>query len=407
MLAKCIEDFNNLPNKLKIAIYSGQIPSTTFIESLITTVGQHHEILLFGTQTKAVSYANKNIKSHITPSNNWLKLSYNIWRSFSLALKCPKDLLALLKEIKTYNSSYKKWQHYSKLLPIVLYRPDIVHIQWAKSLDDFMLLKTVFGIPMVLSLRGAHINYSPIVSESLAASYRKNFPKVDAFHAVSKAIGLQAEQYGANANTIHVIYSKVPKFFLDAFQVLKPKQDRTIKILSVGRAHWVKGYSYAIHAMAELKKLGYLVEYQIIGIDKPDEELLFLIAELGLKEHILLRPKISQTELLTLMHGQDAMLLSSLEEGIANVVLEAMAVGLPVISTDCGGLSEVVIPNETGFLVPIRNAKAMANAIIDLHNMPHNELQTLTNNAHNLIRSKFNEEENLRRFLKLYQSVLD
>ena len=394
-----------MPKKLKIAIYSGQIPSTTFIESLIKTVCREHEILLFGSKTKAINYVNKNIKVYKTPNSNWLKLLYNCWRSLLLGLQRPKDLIALLKEVKNYKTRYKKWQSFSKLLPVVLYKPNVFHIQWAKNLEEFMVLKTVFNIPIVLSLRGAHINYSPIVSEALAASYRENFPQVDGFHAVSIAIGKEAEKYGATAHTIQVIHSIVPSLFLDAYQPLKPNAGKLLKLVSIGRAHWIKGYSYALQAINELKNLGYTIKYQIVGINEPDEELLFLIEQFGLIQEVRLLPTMQQTELLKMMQSQDALLLSSLEEGIANAVLEAMAIGLPVISTNCGGMGEVIIPGETGFLIPVRDGKAMAQAVIDLRNMPYDHLKTQTENAHILIKSKFNAEENVNQFLELYNQA--
>ena len=110
-----------MPKKLKIAIYSGQIPSTTFIENLIKAVGEHHEVFLFGFQTKRIDYSNTNIKIFVTPNNNWSKLAYNIWRSFQLGLRRPKDFMALYKEVTTCTTAYGKWQNYSKLLPMVLH----------------------------------------------------------------------------------------------------------------------------------------------------------------------------------------------------------------------------------------------------------------------------------------------
>ena len=64
------------------------------------------------------------------------------------------------------------------------------------------------------------------------------------------------------------------------------------------------------------------------------------------------------------MRSFDVLLLPSLNEGIANVVLEAMAIGVPVISTDCGGMSEVVILDTTGWLLPVRDSKAIAKGLI-------------------------------------------
>lgn len=395
-----------MQKKLKIAIYSGQIPSTTFIESLIKAIGTNHEVLLFGSLTKAISYPNKTIKIYKTPRDNWTKLGFNLWRTLFLFLKQPKDLIKLVKAINKHKTVYNKWQNYSKLLPIILYKPDVLHVQWAKNLENLMVLKTLFNIPLVLSLRGSHITFSPIVSQKLATSYRENFPQVNAFHAVSKAIGVEAEKFGASTDKIQVIYSMVPKLFLEAYQPLKPKAKSAIKILSVGRPHWIKGYTYAIRAIAELKNHGYNVQYQIVGMNRQDEELLFLISELGLEHEVVLHKSMSQVELIALMQTQDVLLLSSLEEGIANVVLEAMAIGLPVVSTDCGGMSEVVITGKTGFLVPKRDPKAMAQAVIDLQNMTLNELQIQTENAHELIKSEFDVTRGLKQFLELYEMAV-
>jgi len=64
-----------------------------------------------------------------------------------------------------------------------------------------------------------------------------------------------------------------------------------------------------------------------------------------------------------LMHRADLLALSSLREGMPNVVLEAMATGLPVVATRVGGLSEVVVPGKTGWLVPPRDPPALAAAL--------------------------------------------
>ncbi|MFD2550398.1 glycosyltransferase family 4 protein [Bizionia sediminis] len=394
-----------MSKKLKIAIYSGQIPSTTFIESLIKAVAKTHQVILFGSQTKAVNYNSTNIIIHKTPKGNGLKLLYNTWRSLKLVVRRPRDLWHLLKDVNKHPSAYKKWQAYSRLLPMVLYKPDIIHIQWAKSLEEFMLLKIQYNIPIILSLRGAHINYSPIASRALAKSYRKNFPQVTAFHAVSDAIGIEAQKYGAPPDRITVIHSLVPQVFLDAYQPIQQRISKPFKIISVGRPHWIKGYPDAIYAIAALKKQGFAVTYQIIGMDTPDEELLFLIAELGLQKQVTLRGNVQQAELIKIMQDQDALLLSSLEEGIANVVLEAMAIGLPVISTNCGGMSEVVIPNKTGFLVPVRDPEAMAQAILELYALPISNLQQQIQRAHNLIKTKFNTETNMATFLTFYENI--
>jgi glycosyltransferase involved in cell wall biosynthesis len=70
-----------------------------------------------------------------------------------------------------------------------------------------------------------------------------------------------------------------------------------------------------------------------------------------------------QADLLPLLWQGSLLVLSSVQEGLPNVVLEAMAAGLPVVATAVGGLSEVVQPGETGWLVPPKDVAALADAI--------------------------------------------
>ena len=116
-----------------------------------------------------------------------------------------------------------------------------MHIQWAKSIDLWFFLKTDFNVKIVLSLRGTHINCSPLNDKVLTKLYKTTFPEIDRFHAVSKSLEHEALKYGAKKNKIDVIYSPIN------FKKIYKKKDNwdlqnTIKILSVGRSNWVKGY---------------------------------------------------------------------------------------------------------------------------------------------------------------------
>lgn len=393
-------------SSLKTAIYSGSIPSATFVENLIKGVAKTHQVLLFGVSKNAISY-NKHIKIYATPKSHVINLLISIYRTCYLLIKSPKRFFIIIKEIKNHQSFYLKWIHYTRLLPVVLYLPDVFHVQWAKDLDKWKFLKEKLGVKIVLSLRGAHINYSPIADEKLAESYRVNFPKVDAFHAVSDAIALEAEKYGATTAKTSVIHSPISNALFALFKANKTPDSNPIKILSIGRFHWKKGYKYAIDALKLLRDQGLEVHYTIISSNEIDESLLFQMHQLDLVEQIQIMKGLDQKALFKTMQGFDVLLLPSLEEGIANVVLEAMALGIPVISTDCGGMAEVVFPNKTGWLVSVRNPEAMAKAVIEFANTPEFELQRITQNAHDFVLEHFNAEDSITQFLKLYESVID
>lgn len=390
---------------MKIAIFSGVIPSTTFIEHLIEGVAQRHQVLLFGVIENKKSYSTKSIKIYKTPYSHWNNLFITLYRSCLLLLNAPKDFFKLFNEIKKIQRFYDKWIWFSKFLPIILYRPDILHIQWARDLEFYWFLKKKFQIKIIVSLRGAHINYTPIVEPRMATIYRNTFPYVDAFHAVSDAILLESQKYGAPASKIKIIHSPIQLSFFDAFTPLKKSNENIIKLISIGRFHWKKGFKYVLDAVFLLKEKGYTIQYTIIGSKEITEAISFQIHQLKLDRQVRLVGSIEQSHLQQEMKYHDILILSSVEEGIANVVLEAMAIGLPVISTNCGGMGEVVKHKETGWLVPVRDPQAIADAILDVSQRPKQDLQRITQDAHDFVKAEFNAVESIRQFVDLYESV--
>ncbi len=89
-----------------------------------------------------------------------------------------------------------------------------------------------------------------------------------------------------------------------------------------------------------------------------------LAARLGLAERVKILP--GRTNLRPLFQEATVFALSSLMEGLPNVVLEAMATGLPVVATRVGGVPEVVLSGRTGWLVPRGDVSALAAAISQL-----------------------------------------
>src|SRR5690606_32019169 len=139
-------------------------------------------------------------------------------------------------------------------------------------------------------------------------------------------------------------------------------------------------YNYSIDACHILKNLGIDFQYTIIG-GKDSEELQFQIADLDLENNIQLLGQLSFTEVQKQIQTADVLLLSSVEEGIANVVLEAMQLGVLVLSTDCGGMNEVITNKVNGFLVPVRNPEKIATALQDIASISTKEKEAITMEA--------------------------
>lgn len=383
----------------KIAIYSGEIPSTTFIERLVEGLAHSgYPIYLFGTLKKKKKYIT-NVEV-VAYSNRFEKALQFLYYSFLLTIFQRKDknkLDALLKE-EGKDSFATKVKYY----PVLYHRPAVFHLQWAKGVGDWIWVQE-FGMQFVLSLRGTHITISPIGDVSWKDLYRQLFPKLDGFHAVSNTTGRLAQSFEADATKIKTVYSGLDLDTL-AF-VQKEKLNTPLKIVSIGRSHWVKGYSYALDGMAILQEQQFDFEYSILGIGT-DEELLVHRSQLGLDKRVHFVCQKPFQEVLSIVREADVLLLPSIEEGIANVVLEAMALGTLVVSTDCGGMNEVVSDGANGFLIPIRNPLAMAAALRKVADLSIDEYHKMTIAARKTIENQHTHQRMISDMKSLYEFVL-
>jgi len=402
-----------LKTPLKIAIYTGAVPPIeSFINRLVEGLAQSgHQVYLFGKRRTAYRPAHENIKlfpSARTAPGRWWQLWRNYWQ---LRLYAPADWRKLRDHIRR---EYPKanWRQrnalWSQYLPVLLHRPDIFHLQWAKAIEKWHFLSPLFGIKVVLSLRGAHINYSPLVDPQLAAAYRRYLPEVDGFHAVSEHIGREAQTYGARPERIRVCYSGLPQNIVegDYPPLRKRAPGAPLRVLSIGRDHWKKGYLYALDAVQLLRERGLPVQYEMILSTGAREELIYHRHDLGLEDRVTFLPKMPNREVMRKLAATDLFLLPSLSEGIANVVLEAMAAGRPVVSTDCGGMPELIDDGRNGFLVPVRNARALADRIEQVAALPQAQLERIARAAHQTIRERHTVDSLVVSMNALYWEVL-
>lgn len=138
--------------------------------------------------------------------------------------------------------------------------------------------------------------------------------------------------------------------------------------LAVGRLEQAKDYANMLRAFARVQRMRPDSRLLIVGQGSLRAETERLAAELGVGEtvHFLgIRKDIPE-----LMNAADAYVMSSAWEGMPMVLLEAAAVGLPVVATDVGGNGEVVRDGKTGFIVPPRDPEALADAMVRMMALP-------------------------------------
>ena len=137
---------------------------------------------------------------------------------------------------------------------------------------------------------------------------------------------------------------------------------------SAGRLEPVKGYKYFVEASFRVKKSIPDCLFLLIGDGSLYNKLQHQIESSGLQQNFrILGWRNDINEIISIL---DIFVLSSLNEGMGRVLVEAMVMGKPVVATKVGGIPSVVIDGETGMLVPSKNPRALAEAIISLLNNP-------------------------------------
>jgi colanic acid/amylovoran biosynthesis glycosyltransferase len=393
--------------KPRVAIFSGTIPSTTFIDRLIIGLAEKGmELVAIGNVTGRFSYP-QNVRVIRVPNSFIPAFFFAFGQFIRLFVSQPRYarqlLRACMRNGKTRNQAAK---NASYIFAMANAKVNILHVQWGKTLRTMPELFELRNTRIALSFRGTHINISPVADPELANIYRKYFPRINGFHAVSKTIAAEGEKYGAAPEKIKVIYTSVKGESEGTKADKKGGNSGVCRIISVGRAHWVKGYTYALMAMQYLKEANFPFHYTLVAEGKLDEELIYQIHDQGLSNHITIIPGMAHAALMESLPAFDVFLLSSVAEGIANVVLEGMNAGIPVISTNIGGMEEVIQDGENGFLVPPYSGEDIAKAIIRIGQMSPSEIDRVKANARKTLAEKFAPERQVDEFISFYTSLV-
>lgn len=228
------------------------------------------------------------------------------------------------------------------------------------------LLAKWFNKPLTITARGTDLNLIP----QYAAPKRM----IEwAARRASGSIGVCAalmdvlRGWGHDPARLHVLRNGVD---LERFRPLPQDQmraelgvDGSPLLLSVGHLIERKGHHVAIEALAELAKVRPDARLVVIGEGEERAALTALAQRLGVADKVRLTGSLPNTELLKWYSAADVLLLCSSREGWANVLLESMACGTPVVATDIWGTPEVVAAPEAGQLVAQRTGVAFAASI--------------------------------------------
>ncbi len=285
-----------------------------------------------------------------------------------------------------------------------------VHAPWA-SIDAFIALcaARLLNIPYTVQARAYDIHRHTSAAGLALKLAGAAFVITNSKYNESRLRPLLAP---GTQSKIRVIYNGLP---LDRFHAARNRtpDSHTIRILLVASFVEPKGMEYLLMACKILRDRGYPVRCEIVG-GKNAGEMNYYIAvrklhkRLGLEKEVLFSgrqpfacvfEKYRQADVfvfpaVTAQHGG--------RDITPNVILEAMAMELPVVSTNSGAIPEIIEDGVSGILVPPRDEQALADAIIRLRTDPA-LAGALAANARRRIEERFDIDKNIVRFVALFR----
>lgn len=385
---------------LKIIIFEGSSKPPVFIKRLGNgLVTQGHELWFLHSGNKVRYHDDKFSYISLGGKGKF----YFILKSIILSIKNnPGGLSKTLEYIIQGKRDKLNAQNLNFILKKI--KPDVIHVQWPSLLDSLEGVIEENKFPILLSQRGYQINVKPFVNQTYFQKIAGLFPQLAGFHSVSKAISGRGDSIWKSATKLdEVIYTGLDLQNFTFNQNYTP--NKKLKIISVGRPHWKKGLHDAIHALGILEKKNLDFEYIIVG-GRGNEEILFLTNMYKIEKDVKILGKLPKEKVYELIAGADVMVVSSVEEGIPNVLVEAMAMGLPVISTSCGGVEELIIHGQEGWVVPPRDPKALASRIEAFSNLSVEAIESVRQAARKKVEHQHSHLKMIANMGNLYRKAM-
>ena len=186
--------------------------------------------------------------------------------------------------------------------------------------------------------------------------------------AVCRPFAARLERRGVSADKIYILHNFVKPYAAPREEEVDSIRQQLglsgeMVVVTVGRMSLEKGHANLLSAIALLKDMPGLPRHRFLLVgDGPEEgNLRRQAATLGIEDRIVMAG--FQKDVLPFYALANAFALPSLSEGSPNVILEAMAAGLPIASTNVGGVPEILEDGVTGLLVPAQNPPALAEAL--------------------------------------------
>lgn len=354
--------------------------------------------------SKILHYKYSPMKDHSTPHVNAVPGFGSI---FMAEKKMPTD--------HQYTNLFGEILYFSDISDLAgqLKKKDVaaLHAHYGQLAINLLPYKKKLNLPLITSFRGKDAT-SFAKNKENRKRLKKLFAKGDLFLPVCKYLGDRLIKLGCPEKKIQVFYGGVD---LNLFEY-RPRSmpvSGPIRFLSVGRFVEKKGFHYLVKAFAKVHQSYPNTELKIIGRPGSNSKRVEQIIKRNkLQNCVTIHNSMDHHQIVREMHQAHIFCLPSIkakngdEEGIPNVLKEAMATGAPVISTKHAGIPELIRNKKEGLLVKERDVQQLAEAMKRLAREPWT-WRGYGYQARKRVEEKFNLHRQLSFQAKLYKKVID
>ncbi|MHA1337897.1 MAG: glycosyltransferase family 4 protein, partial [Promethearchaeota archaeon] len=296
------------------------------------------------------------------------------------------------------------------------FKPDLVHSHYVIESLIMGFISKAFRVPSILHGRGIDINLEPFhsfIKNILARISCKINTKI---LTVSKAMKINIMKLNVPSNKIRTIYNGVD------YNLFKPKNKKIfnnldrIELTHIGRYSPEKRQDLIIEVIKELKDRNYNVHLSLIGFShimfratgfrvetKIEKQIINLIKKYNLESNVSLLGYIDHNKIPEYLENTHIYIHPSLSEGLPNSVLEAMAMEIPIVMTNVGGMRELKVDQGTILIEP-NNKQQLIDGIISFINNPKRMSEGGKRNREFIIKN-FSWKYHSQKLYKIYSEL--
>ncbi len=294
-------------------------------------------------------------------------------------------------------------------------KPHIVHTHTSKAGVLGRLAAYLAGVPIIIHTPHGHVfhsYYGLILTNIFVFAEKISSFTTDMIVALTEKEKDEHMEKGiASTKKYTIIHSGVKLDYFANMRIDIKARKKELEIPpgynvvgTIGRLVPIKGYKYLISAAKKIVEEVDKTVFVIVGDGYLKLELEKYAEALGVRKNIIFTGwRADSSDILYLF---DIFVLPSLNEGMGRVIIEAMALGKPVVASSVGGILDLIKDSKNGILVPPRNSDALGNAILQL--IRNKDLaEELGNNGKAMVYPEFDISVMLKKIENLYESLLN